>query len=1118
MDPTVEVFLMMQHRCSALTISNVIFHIKYEICFLIIMQSEIFKALYKTRLVSGDKKELQYSRCGRTDKGVSSVGQVISLSLRSNLKETSTSNGYSAEISAEESCDGELDYVKILNRALPNDIRIIGWSPAPTDFNARFNCLSREYKYFFWRENLNIMAMESAGKRFIGEHDFRNFCKMDAANVHNYRRYITSFEIFSCNERFKSNPEPSNSGLGRIHHGHIYVCQLRYGDDELWAMKIKGSAFLWHQIRCMVAVLFMIGQGLESSNVIDKLLDIERTARKPQYKMAPEIPLVLQSCEFDDLKFKCSSDAKQALRAHLEKECRSYKLEAAIFHEALLSCSSTFSGMKATSYILPEILLQNLLVADSSQLNSRTKKKGPTHIPLMSRPTERRPLDFAANWDFLFSLCVFEIPSTMDYTDKFMSSEHQEQFRSALVPPPCLSQHHLNLHDSQDLPDRQDLVSTLGAPSRLKSPILGKLVIPKKVNRGSGGKGTWGGLLDMEGGHVDDPNDPNYISDKDDAKLSTRTDEQFEEFRKKATIMVEEYFDNDDVTSTANELREIDMPGYYFYFVKKLVSIAMDRRDKEKEMASILLSSLYGDVIDPKQVYKGFQKLVQSADDLVVDIPDAVDVLAMFIARAIVDDILPPSFLTKTMAYLSKDSKAVGVIKRAEKGYLSAPLHAEIIERCWGGSKNKTVEDFKAKINDLLVEYVVSGDVREARRCIKDLHVPHFHHEIVKRAILMAMEKRQAEGRLLELLKRTCEEGLINSSQISKGFSRIIDSVDDLSLDIPNAKVLLQSLISKAASEGWLSASSLRSLSLIPGRQVVEESMLKDFKKKAESIIREYFLAGDVSEVICCLEFENGSGVAELNAAFVKKLITLAMERKNREKEMASVLLSSLCFPSDDVVSGFIMLIESADDMALDIPIVVEDLAMFLARAEVDEVLTPHEMDEIGRHFPGPTSVGNKVTQMAMSLLKARLSGERILRCWGGGGSSNNGWTVEDVKDKVGKLLEEYAAGGDTREACRCIKELGMPFFHHEVVKRCLVILMEMKNERMWSLLSHCFDMQLITMTQMSKGFVRVSDSLDDLALDVPDAKKQFHNLLHKAANKGWLDTSLLPINGFTFT
>ena len=41
----------------------------------------------------------------------------------------------------------------------------------------------------------------------------------------------------------------------------------RFEDDELWAVTIKGSAFLWHQVRCMVAVLFMIGQGLESADV-----------------------------------------------------------------------------------------------------------------------------------------------------------------------------------------------------------------------------------------------------------------------------------------------------------------------------------------------------------------------------------------------------------------------------------------------------------------------------------------------------------------------------------------------------------------------------------------------------------------------------------------------------------------------------------------------------------------------------------------------------------------------------------------------------------------------------------------------------------------------------------
>ncbi|XP_068317074.1 uncharacterized protein [Pyrus communis] len=306
------------------------------------IESEIFKALEKTRLLVGDKKESQYSRCGRTDKGVSAVGQVIALYLRSNLKETCENNEDSNKIVYNEQYEGEIDYVRVLNRALPEDIRVFGWCPVPLDFNARFSCLGREYYYLFWGQNLNLLAMESAGRKFVGEHDFRNFCKMDALNVHNYRRKITSFAVSPCDVRFDEN--------------------------QLWAIKIKGSAFLWHQVRCMVAVLFLIGQGHESPDVVDALLDTSRTPRKPQYTMAPEIPLVLQSCEFEGLKFTCSSDAGQALRVHLAKECQNYHLQAAIFHEALRSC-------------LP-------IEKDQSSLENRTIKKKCAHVPLVSRPTE----------------------------------------------------------------------------------------------------------------------------------------------------------------------------------------------------------------------------------------------------------------------------------------------------------------------------------------------------------------------------------------------------------------------------------------------------------------------------------------------------------------------------------------------------------------------------------------------------------------------------------------------------------------------------------------------------------------------------------------------------------
>jgi len=32
----------------------------------------------------------------------------------------------------------EIDYVKVLNRVLPKDIRIIGWCAVPLDFHARY--------------------------------------------------------------------------------------------------------------------------------------------------------------------------------------------------------------------------------------------------------------------------------------------------------------------------------------------------------------------------------------------------------------------------------------------------------------------------------------------------------------------------------------------------------------------------------------------------------------------------------------------------------------------------------------------------------------------------------------------------------------------------------------------------------------------------------------------------------------------------------------------------------------------------------------------------------------------------------------------------------------------
>ena len=44
---------------------------------------------------------------------------------------------------------------------------------------------------------------------------------------------------------------------------------------------------------------------------------------------------------------------------------------------------------------------------------------------------------------------------------------------------------------------------------------------------------------------------------------------------------------------------------------------------------------------------KGFQTVVESIEDTVLDVPDAAELLSLFISRAVVDDVLPPAIATK---------------------------------------------------------------------------------------------------------------------------------------------------------------------------------------------------------------------------------------------------------------------------------------------------------------------------------------------------------------------------------------------------------------------------------------------------------------------------------------
>jgi tRNA pseudouridine38-40 synthase len=184
---------------------------------------------------------------GRTDRGVHARGQVAHVDMTTRL---STRSLYYA-----------------LNSHLPADIRVLAVSTAGSGFHARRSAKSKEYRYFLCTEPfalpdkrlycqhvhkpLNLAAMRRAAAHFTGEHNFESFMANARRDLETSVRTILSFTI------------------------------SRRGTEIM--LRVRGSGFLYKQVRSMVGFLIRVGEGAESPDAVQELLERHppRTARVP---------------------------------------------------------------------------------------------------------------------------------------------------------------------------------------------------------------------------------------------------------------------------------------------------------------------------------------------------------------------------------------------------------------------------------------------------------------------------------------------------------------------------------------------------------------------------------------------------------------------------------------------------------------------------------------------------------------------------------------------------------------------------------------------------------------------------------------------------------------------
>ena len=154
-----------------------------------------------------------------------------------------------------------------LNAILPRETAVHEVSATDSDFHARFDAVSREYRYFIhftkdpfcekfsyrMRYPLDINKMNEAARHLLGEHDFSCFEKTGGNNT-------TS--ICTITEAGWSTYRPT----------HCELMGAEFQDGDYIVFRVKANRFLRNMVRAIVGSLIEVGRGKKEPEWIAELI------------------------------------------------------------------------------------------------------------------------------------------------------------------------------------------------------------------------------------------------------------------------------------------------------------------------------------------------------------------------------------------------------------------------------------------------------------------------------------------------------------------------------------------------------------------------------------------------------------------------------------------------------------------------------------------------------------------------------------------------------------------------------------------------------------------------------------------------------------------------------
>lgn len=187
------------------------------------------------------KNPVEILGCGRTDTGVHAFR-------------------YMAQFETEETIPE--DFIYRINAILPEDVAVYRFFPVSQEMNARFEAVSRTYKYFIHTRKEPFLADRSYFFRFRQKPD------IEAMNF--FCAQLLEIKDFSSFEKKGSDNENSLCTLTRA--------KWEWSESEM-VFEITANRFLRNMVRAIVGTCLMIGTGkANADDVLQKVKNRETVA------------------------------------------------------------------------------------------------------------------------------------------------------------------------------------------------------------------------------------------------------------------------------------------------------------------------------------------------------------------------------------------------------------------------------------------------------------------------------------------------------------------------------------------------------------------------------------------------------------------------------------------------------------------------------------------------------------------------------------------------------------------------------------------------------------------------------------------------------------------------